>query len=55
MNEISFRTALRQINKLGNVRCGIDSPLGFLVGDSRDIGRGESHMHGGGGLIARIM
>ena len=55
MNDISFRPAHRQINKLGNARCGIDSPLEFLVGDSRDMGRGESHMQGGGGLIARIM
>ena len=55
MNEISFRTALRQINKLGNVRCAIDSPLEFFMGDWRDIGRGESHMQGGGSLIAGIM
>lgn len=55
MNEISFRTALRQINKLGNVRCAIDSPLGFFMRDSRDIGRGESHLQGGGSLTAGIV
>ena len=43
MNEISFRTALRHINKLGNVRSAIDSPLGFFIGDWRDRPRGKPH------------